>query len=1341
MKILFNHLIKINFKSILFVIAVISTGVVLANPTGGSVVHGNVSFNHPNANTLNVTNSPNAIINWQQFGVNRDEITRFIQQSPNSAVLNRIVGQNPSQILGQLRSNGKVFIINPNGIIFGRHSTVNTAGLIASTLNISNRDFLNGRLHFADLENNAAILNQGFIHTSKNGEVVMVAPNIKNEGVINVENGHLVLAAGQSVTLSSLGYEDIEFEVQAPENSVVNLGDLISDGGSIGVFAGNIKHSGRASVNAIEMDDAGNIRFVAKKDTVINNGSISASSEKGKAGKVELLGERVGLFGKSTVTASAPTGGGEILVGGDYQGKGKTKTAKTTQVASDVEIHADATNNGISSKGNGGKVILWSDEYTRFAGTVTAKGGVLGGDGGFIEISGKDKLNFSGSADTAASHGRAGTVLFDPRNIHISTTGPAFTINTTNNTFAATPATDAIFTNTSIANLLVTQNVLLQASNDIFIDAGANINVVGGPGMALTLQAGRSIDIRANVNTNGGALTLIANSNLADGVVDAQRAPGAANISIGDGTQPIAINTAGGNILMDIRGGTGLTNSTAGAVNINLLASVNAGSGLLTFDAGFVNNSGFIALLNNMDLKNVTVFTNAVDGGIDFQADIGITNTIGSANIDNFGFIRKSAGVQTSTIIPVLNNEPNSAVNIDSGSLSLGGAPLILNKSVLAGVGTFVGNVISKGGVVDTGSDSTGAIGTLTINGNLTLDASSLTVFDLTGNATQGSTYDFLHVTGNTVLDGRLVVLWNFGLTTSAGLANGSTLNLLQTDGAFTGAFSSSILPVGVIAPVVNFNTPNIAQLAITSVSPNIKFWLPSTGGNWNVGANWSGGVVPTSTDFAVVNQSNTNTVTVTDVRTVQGVEIGDSLTLSGIGSLTLTGDSTIAGDFFTLAGTGGVFSDANLFIASDALWISGSLGGAGSMTLLGPASLNIGGDVTLSVANFTNEGLINQNIGILTLNHSGKSTFTNNGSMNVAAISNNSSDLTLNGLFNLGDLNNTGNLFFNNDVSVGRLNNVGNLAIFGQLSATDVNNDGNMRVAGLSSISGLFVQNSASAVTLFDSAVMAGQINNMAGSLTFNGNVSSSAINNDGQLIFNSGGLPAGSTGSGTGGNTNTPLLAQFINGNGDLVITNSVNANINNNGTMSGNVDINGNVTNNGVLNVGEAGFPGALRINGDLVLLQNSVLVFDIAGLQVLTGYDALDVTGNIALNGIIKLAVNPDAYNSSNASFNDLFTPLKYASHTGSATLASTTGYNFAIVVGDTGIELKTKTIPGLIDKLESLKQKQSDQISDSIIFDDSVTTFSKVKKILLRPLKKKAKKDDDEKEEGQTLSCS
>ena len=150
-----------------------------ANPSGASVVSGTVTFSQPNASTLNITNTPGAIVNWQQFGIAQGELTRFNQQSAASAILNRVTGQDPSQILGQLQSNGRVFLINPNGVIFGQNAVIDTAGLIASTLNISNDDFLNGRMHFEDLANNAAILNQGFIHTSNAGEVVLVAPTVE----------------------------------------------------------------------------------------------------------------------------------------------------------------------------------------------------------------------------------------------------------------------------------------------------------------------------------------------------------------------------------------------------------------------------------------------------------------------------------------------------------------------------------------------------------------------------------------------------------------------------------------------------------------------------------------------------------------------------------------------------------------------------------------------------------------------------------------------------------------------------------------------------------------------------------------------------------------------------------------------------------------------------------------------------------------------------------------------------------------------------------------------------------------------------------------------------------
>jgi len=121
----------------------------LANPTGPAVANGQVSIIQ-NGNLLQITNSPSSIINWQSFSIGASEITRFLQQSNSSAVLNRVVTQNPSSILGALQSNGRVFLINPNGILFGAGAQIDVAGLVASSLKLSDADFLAGRMRFTD---------------------------------------------------------------------------------------------------------------------------------------------------------------------------------------------------------------------------------------------------------------------------------------------------------------------------------------------------------------------------------------------------------------------------------------------------------------------------------------------------------------------------------------------------------------------------------------------------------------------------------------------------------------------------------------------------------------------------------------------------------------------------------------------------------------------------------------------------------------------------------------------------------------------------------------------------------------------------------------------------------------------------------------------------------------------------------------------------------------------------------------------------------------------------------------------------------------------------------------
>src|SRR5262245_4695775 len=139
-----------------------------ANPTGPSVVSGSASFSTI-GKALTVTNSPNAIINWQGFSIGAGEITRFQQQNAASAVLNLVVGQDPSAIFGTLSSNGRVFLINPNGVLFGQGSRVDVAGLVASTLNISNGDFLAGKLNFQAGAVAGSISNPGEVVRSLGG--------------------------------------------------------------------------------------------------------------------------------------------------------------------------------------------------------------------------------------------------------------------------------------------------------------------------------------------------------------------------------------------------------------------------------------------------------------------------------------------------------------------------------------------------------------------------------------------------------------------------------------------------------------------------------------------------------------------------------------------------------------------------------------------------------------------------------------------------------------------------------------------------------------------------------------------------------------------------------------------------------------------------------------------------------------------------------------------------------------------------------------------------------------------------------------------------------------------
>jgi len=267
----------------LILLAVITESVMLAgpasaNPTGATIVNGQVTIN-PAGTVLTITNSPNSIINWQSFSIGANEITRFTQQSATSAVLNRVIGAggsiSPSTILGALQSNGRVFLINPSGIVFGAGSQIDVAGLVASSLNLSDADFLGGRLRFTEVPGAGAVVNQGTINAASGGQVYLVGPSVTNGGIITSPQGEVILAAGNSVELVNPGTPNLRVEITAPDNEATNLGQLIATSGRIGIYAGLVKSNGTLNADRAVTGPAGEILLKATS-TVTVGGTITA---------------------------------------------------------------------------------------------------------------------------------------------------------------------------------------------------------------------------------------------------------------------------------------------------------------------------------------------------------------------------------------------------------------------------------------------------------------------------------------------------------------------------------------------------------------------------------------------------------------------------------------------------------------------------------------------------------------------------------------------------------------------------------------------------------------------------------------------------------------------------------------------------------------------------------------------------------------------------------------------------------------------------------------------------------------------------------------------------------
>ena len=595
-------------------VAACFAGAVHANPTGPTVAHGSASF-ATSGSTLTVTNTPGAIINWQQFSIRPDEVTRFIQSGAASAVLNRVTGADPSAILGRLLSNGRVFLINPNGVVVGAGARIDTAGFVASSLNLSNEDFLAGRFRFTDPGNAGKVTNAGTINAHSGGPVYLVAPTVENHGVITAPNGDILLAAGKSVELVSAANPHLRVQLQAG-GEALNVGRLIAESGFAGIYGAAIRNAGTVSADGATVNAAGNVVLKASRDvtlaatsvvsakgpqggsvtvqaeqgTLFAEGRIEASGAAGKGGDVQLLGARVGLAGDAAVDASGASGGGTVHIGGSRQGAGPLPNSRALYIGADATVDASAT-----ARGDGGTVIAYADEAARIYGSLSARGGPQGGDGGFIETSGRQHLDVLRTPDATAPAGRGGEWLIDPNNILIvnaagtctnlsgCAAGPSWASTNDGAQLGVNLINNALNAGQNVTVATTTSGANTQAGNITF-QAGANVSktTVGSAPATLTLQAHNNIDttgatISAANNVNVGALSVVLTA-------DADSS-GAGNVVVGG-----AVTTRGGSFTA-----TGANVGGAGAISTAGLAGRTGGNVTLTAQpTGAVNVTGAI---------------------------------------------------------------------------------------------------------------------------------------------------------------------------------------------------------------------------------------------------------------------------------------------------------------------------------------------------------------------------------------------------------------------------------------------------------------------------------------------------------------------------------------------------------------------------------------------------------------------------------------------------------------------------------------------------------------------------------------------------------------------------
>ncbi|EDM7410024.1 hypothetical protein CWG93_22790, partial [Salmonella enterica subsp. enterica serovar Sandiego] len=659
-------------------------------PAGGQIVGGQGSISTSGNQMTIHQQTQNMATNWHSFDIGKNNTVQFVQPDSSSVALNRVTGASGSQIMGNLKANGQVFILNPNGVLFGKDARVNVGGLVASTKNLSTADFMKGQYTLSGSGNpGAQVVNQGSLTTAKGGYIVLAGERVSNSGTVTTPSGKAVLAAGKTVTLQldNGGLTSVSVNGSVVNALVENRGLISATNGQVYLTAKGqdmllntvVNNSGTVEAKGLASRGGEIVLNGGDSGVVSQSGQLLADSQTGQGGKITLEGQNIHLTGGSLTSATGKTGGGEVYVGGGWQGQDShIKNASKVVMDKTATVDVSATENG-----NGGTAVLWSGDYTNFRGTFLAKGGAQSGHGGRVETSSHRNLQASGEVDASARAGQGGEWLLDPTDVAIVGAGADTGIDS-----ATADGTD-IFTPTAGRAQILNSSIVNQ------LNAGTNVTVKTS-GTDTDGQTG-NITVSANIVKTAGAdakLTLLADNNISTGD----------KVSIGATTGKLNLNLLAGNT------------SNNASISLGKFINISLNGGDLLADAGNPDNAVSLTYVNNGKMQAGNMTLNLTRGLSGYAYNVLADNdlTINGPVNGNTGWgavLGFTAGGK------VTMNSPTS-ISLKATDSSNGGGRIVISGDKGVSMNTTYGDIM-----LEAASARTNTVNVSSVNGPLSMSA------------------------------------------------------------------------------------------------------------------------------------------------------------------------------------------------------------------------------------------------------------------------------------------------------------------------------------------------------------------------------------------------------------------------------------------------------------------------------------------------------------------------------------------------------------------------------------------------------------------------------------------